>query len=825
MIAKYRMEDSSMVLNAAARRNGWIMDQRFRCARHGATSEKRCPFSGCIKFQISLDGRISADKRTTNKHNHEFSSYKTDEEVKIPPVFAIQHRDMLLAGVKPIDAAQNVLTKMADEGYASCRTSKSRELLMKKLKNKTKTIKKKEGMQTHANDVGDLLAFVKQHSVVIPEDFLARQCCSEDDISALAKELHSKKCVNFIHDPTTDLDTCESLHHLPFFVPLPARGGTEEEKLVHSLLVELNRSRTKSTTVEEVWNTTYVMTTLTMLKNVCDNKRLSWYSPLCSDGTAEMATPVHKQREPGQPSRASKKKTEDTLDWVIMWTGYQSFFKNLVKGQNTISFAPLGLVVCLGERTECVYLGLKAKRDICVQLFGADHDISEHTRRGVLDGGQALRRGVGMVCPNALLYNDFIHCLRKFMSPHVSGNGGYVHKQYTPRKLKLDETFVTGPAYCHAKAMGGCKSRPMFETMGEKVMLSWTNDYSNANGCFLASTFEDHYFDKDSPTSHWHYTAIGIPGFKPEQQAQESLNNTMKSSASKLRQNAGTMLKSELPKIVKSMSLRQSQVRLEYPGQEKDAMLTNEEKDFFKLIEGNVDANVYKFEDESAGYLVNGEPGLPIFQARVDEYMNLVHKGVFDGSVAEMHWIGKSFCHVKKRKVPGPNEHGRQKEIWMGDCQGYYSRGRCEHCCPLQYSPECMQSLCTRTSASRVEKEKQKSPPNGHHKYKEMNDFFDKFVLLKRILLTWLSDGTRKAQEKLVFEPIDNQEALKLKNYMTQPDFQWKVAIKQNAFRQGNQRQTLTITFVRKCESSSNNNRATVASEATTEQQGESTRV
>ena len=105
-----------------------------------------------------------------------------------------------------------------------------------------------------------------------------------------------------------------------------------------------------------------------------------------------------------------------------------------------------------------------------------------------------------------------------------------------------------------------------------------------------------------------------------------------------------------------------------------------------------------------------------------------------------------------------------------------------------------------------------------------MNDFFDKFVLLKRILPTWLLDGTRKAQEKLVFEPIDNQEALKLKNYMTQPDFQWKVAIKQNAFRRGNQRQTLTITFVRKCESSSNN-RATVASEATSEQQGESTRV
>ena len=45
-------------------------------------------------------------------------------------------------------------------------------------------------------------------------------------------------------------------------------------------------------------------------------------------------------------------------------------------------------------------------------------------------------------------------------------------------------------------------------------------------------------------------------------------------------------------------------------------------------------------------------------------------------------------------------------------------------------------------------------------------------------LITWLSDGTRKAQEKLVFEPIDNQEALKLKNYMTQPDFQWKVANK-----------------------------------------------
>ena len=134
------------------------------------------------------------------------------------------------------------------------------------------------------------------------------------NISAPAKELRPKKVyVNFmIHDPTTDLDTCESLHHLPFFVPLPARGGTEEEKLVHSLLVELNRSRTKSTTVEEVWNTTYVMTTLTMLKNVCDAKRLSWYSPLCSDGTAEMATPVHKQRAPEGNLRGHRRKRQRT---------------------------------------------------------------------------------------------------------------------------------------------------------------------------------------------------------------------------------------------------------------------------------------------------------------------------------------------------------------------------------------------------------------------------------------------------------------------------------------------------------------------------------
>ena len=267
------------------------------------------------------------------------------------------------------------------------------------------------------------------------------------------------------------------------------------------------------------------------------------------------------------------------------------------------------------------------------------------------------------------------------------GNGNYL-------KYAIDQTYFYHICQTDVNELHRCLTQKQFNTYAKLVQEAWTQGVKqNKIKKDLVDVFFSSYIN-NPVFNQWYVSSGGICGYDPSNQATERSMEKIKGTSKcqglmKIGQNMGTMIQSELPKMIYNFStmgigvVSCTQLQEEAIVLNPKSNIYQELTSFYNSIKESIDTRTIQNDiNHKEEFLINTEEyvGKIIDDSRVQEYY-LALQGITN----ETYKSRNKFIEAVSSLCQVTGLTSNNKVVYTGSCVRYCKTRYCPHSAFYQY--------------------------------------------------------------------------------------------------------------------------------------------